>query len=69
MRAPLLAAAACCAVLAAVPAAAADGGPSPGTAWGAGIVGPQGQLRYVTIGAGAWTAVAAIAAATSAADE
>jgi len=61
MRAPFLAAAVCCAVLVTVPAAAADGGPSPGTAWGAGIVGPKGQLRYVTVGTGAWTAIAAIA--------
>jgi hypothetical protein len=60
MRA-LVAAGACCAALAAIPAAAGDGGPSPGIAWGAGIVGPSGQLRYVTIGAGSWTAVAAIA--------
>jgi hypothetical protein len=61
MRA-LVALGACCAALAAIPAAAGDGGPSPGTAWGgAGVTGPQGQLRYVTVGAGSWTSVEAIA--------
>jgi len=62
MKAPLVVAAVCCATLAAVPAAAGDGGPSPGTAWGGlGITGPGGQLRYVTVGIGAWTAIEAIA--------
>src|SRR5437867_3203642 len=61
MKAPLVAAIGCCVALATVPAGAGDGGPSPGTAWGAGIVGPKGQLRYVALGAGAWTDVEAIA--------
>jgi hypothetical protein len=61
MRAPLIAATACCVALGAIPAAAGDGGPSPGTAWGAGISGPKGELRYVTVGAGSWTVVEAIA--------
>src|SRR5439155_25241558 len=41
--------------------AAADGGPSPGVSWGwDGVVSPDGQLRYVAVGARNRTVVEAI---------